>query len=239
VSSNRSWVKAALRPWVQRARETRGQIRAAGSLRTWFFYLPGPGPWFMSWLRKRWLLFRNPQAHIEFNGPVYLGPRFSLHMPHGGTFIVGHGVDFRRGFRAELGPKARVVIGDGCTFTHDAIMQCETSIEIGHSCNIGQGAFFVDGNHRYRDIDTPFLAQGYDFRPLTIGSDVQILSKVTIVNNIGHHSIIGANAVVTRPIPPYCVAAGVPARIIEYFGPAGQEPPELDTRSARSAGTSG
>jgi acetyltransferase-like isoleucine patch superfamily enzyme len=31
---------------------------------------------------------------------------------------------------------------------------------------------------------------------------------------IGHHSIIGANAVVTRDVPPHSTAVGIPARII-------------------------
>jgi serine acetyltransferase len=36
--------------------------------------------------------------------------------------------------------------------------------------------------------------------------------------------VIDANAVVTKPIPPYTVAARVPARVIDYFGPKGSEP---------------
>src|SRR4051794_1154953 len=97
--------------FLRRARSAPYEIREAGSVRVWALYLPGPGPWLMSWLRKRWTIFRNPHAHIEFQGPAYLGPGFSLHMPHGGTFIVGPGVEFRRAFRAEIGPKGRIVIG--------------------------------------------------------------------------------------------------------------------------------
>jgi acetyltransferase-like isoleucine patch superfamily enzyme len=208
-------------------------------VRGWLLYLPGPGPWLMSWLRKHWVIFRNPQARIEFNGPVYLGPRFSLHMPHGGTFIVGPGVEFRRGFRAELGPRARITIGGGSVFTYDVLMQCDTSIDVGDRVMFGQCTMVVDGNHRFRDLDRPMLNQGYDYRPLRIEDDVTITTKTTIIANVGTRSFIGANTVVTRDIPPYCVAAGVPARVIDYFGPPGQEPPELVDRSARSADTSG
>jgi acetyltransferase-like isoleucine patch superfamily enzyme len=45
------------------------------------------------------------------------------------------------------------------------------------------------------------------------------LSKCTIVNSIGDGAVIGANSVVTRPIPAYCLAYGAPARVVEYFGP--------------------
>ena len=67
-----------------------------------------------------------------------------------------------------------------------------------------------------------------------IEDDVQIHSKCTIVNSIGTRSVIGANAVVSRPIPAYCLAAGVPARVIDYFGPPGQEPAELSPSSETS-----
>jgi acetyltransferase-like isoleucine patch superfamily enzyme len=198
----------------------------------WLLYLPGPGPWLMSWLRKRWVLFRNPHGHVEFQGPVYLGPGFSLDMPHGGTFVVGPGVEFRRGFRAELGgPDTRVTIGGGCSFTYDVVIQCASSIEIGVGCLFAQGAMVVDGSHRFRDLEVPVGAQGYDLRPIRIGDHVGVMSKCTVIADVGERTLVGANAVVTRPLPAYCVAAGVPARVVDYFGPPGQEPPEL----ARSA----
>src|ERR1700722_873390 len=86
-----------------RVHELRGQLEAAPAWRVWFFYQPGPGPRLMSWLRRRWVVFRNPHARIEFDATAYLGPGFSLDAPRGGTFVVGPGVEFRRGFRAELG----------------------------------------------------------------------------------------------------------------------------------------
>lgn len=194
------------------------------------------GPRLMSELRKRWVLFRNPHATIHFEGPVYIGPGFSLHMPRGGTFIVGPGVEFRRRFRAELGPKARVTIGAGSYLTYDVIIACDTSIEIGERCGLGQATFVADGSHRYRDLSKPFLAQGYNYRPIRIEDDVQIHSKCTIVNNIGRRAVIGANAMVTKPIPAYCVAVGVPARIIDYFGPEDLRPRELSPSNRESSG---
>lgn len=62
----------------------------------------------MSDLRKLWVILRNPHATIRFEGPVYLGPGFSLHMPDGGSFVVGPGVEFRRGFRAEITGNGRI-----------------------------------------------------------------------------------------------------------------------------------
>lgn len=193
-------------------------------------------PRLMSAIRKRWLLMRHPHVDIRFDGPVYLGPGFSLHAPHGGTFVVGPGVEFRRGFRCELGgPDARVTIGGGTVFTYYVLIQCSTSIDIGERAQFGQSTIVIDGNHRFRDLDRPMLEQGYDFRRLRIDDDATVTTKCTIVNDLGTRCFIGANSVVSKPIPPYCLAVGAPARVIEYFGPPGLEPPELEQReSART-----
>lgn len=188
----------------------------------------------MSWLRKRWVLLRHPHATIVFEGPVYLGPGFSLHIPDNGTFIVGPNVEFRRGFRAEIAGDGKLVIGAGSYITYDAVIACSTSIEIGRRCGLGQSLYMTDGNHRYKDLDVPFLDQGYDFRPLKIADDVQIFSKCTVTNSIEKKSIIGANSIVTKPIPAYCVAAGVPARVIDYFGPPGEEPVDYESIGSAS-----
>lgn len=84
---------------------------------------------------------------------------------------------------------------------------------------MGQGCLVADGNHRFRDPDRPFLEQGYDFRPIRIGSGAVVHTNCTVINDIGDRAVIGANSIVTRPIPPYCLAYGTPAKVVEYFGP--------------------
>jgi acetyltransferase-like isoleucine patch superfamily enzyme len=224
---------STLRILLTRLRDAPRQLREAGSLRVWLMYLPGPGPYLMSWLRRRWAIFRNPHATIRFHGPAYLGPGFSLDMPRGGTLIVGPGVEFRRNFRAEFGgPETVIRIGAMACFTYDVVIQCTSTIEIGEHCQFGQATLVVDGNHRFRDTSRPMMAQGYDFTPLRIADHAVVTTKCTIVADIGERTFVGANSVVTRPLPAYCVAAGAPARVLEYFGPPGQEPPELRGPSA-------
>ena len=191
----------------------------------------GRGPMLMSDLRRRWVLLRHPHATIRFEGPVYLGPGFSLHMPDGGEFIVGPGVEFRRGFRAEVGPEGRVSIGAGSVFTYYVLIQCSTTIEIGERAMFGQSTIVVDGNHRFRDLTKPMLEQGYDFRAIHIADDATITTKCTIIADVGQRAFVAANSVVIRDVPPFTVAAGAPAKPIDYFGPPGSEPAELAARS--------
>jgi acetyltransferase-like isoleucine patch superfamily enzyme len=212
----------------------RGWLAESRSLRVFLLYLPGPGPMLMSWLRKRWVLWRNPHCRIEFRGPVYLGPGFSLDAPRGGTFIVGPGCEFRRGFRAELGgPEARIEIGKLTVFTYDAVIQCSSQVTIGEHCMFGQASLVVDGNHNFRDLGLPMLQQGYTLTPITLADHVTTTTKCTIIADIGTRTFVGANSVVSQPLPAYCVAAGSPARVLDYFGPPGQEPNELGTTSPR------
>ena len=54
---------------------------------------------------------------------------------------------------------------------------------------------------------------------MEISDDVWIGNSVIILGNvkrIGTGAIIGAGAVVTKPVPDYAVVAGNPARVIKY-----------------------
>jgi acetyltransferase-like isoleucine patch superfamily enzyme len=204
-----------------------------GRARTWLRELPwriayGRGRWIASSLRRRWVVLKHPRAHIEFGPRTYLGPGFSLHIPHRGTFVAGAGVEFRRGFRAEVVDDGRIVIGDGTVFTYDVVLQCSCEISIGRRCQLGQDTIVLDGRHRYRDLERPMLEQGIDSRPLRIADDATITSKTTIMADVGTRAFVGAHAVVTKPAPPYSVVVGAPARAIDYFGPAELRPDVLD-----------
>lgn len=174
-------------------------------------------------LRKRWARLKNPNARIVFGPHVYAGPGFSIHAPYGGTLEVGVGCEFRRNFRLELGgPDTVVRFGDGCVATYDVLMQISTTLEVGKRVMFGQSTMVVDGNHRFRDLDKPMLEQGYDFRSLRLADDVTILTKCTIVADVGERTVVAANSVVTKDVGAFQVVGGVPARTIDTFGPAAE-----------------
>jgi acetyltransferase-like isoleucine patch superfamily enzyme len=180
------------------------------------------------------IVITHRHCHVEFQGPVYLGPGFALNIPDRGTLIVGPGVDFRRGFYCEIAGDGRVVIGAGTVFTGETMIQCSTSVTIGERSAFGQSTLIVDGNHRFRDHTRHFLDQGEDFQTIDIGEGVMVLTKCTIINNVGDRAVIGAHTVVTKPVPPYCMAVGVPARVVEYFGPPEMRPAGMEDKQRRS-----
>lgn len=103
---------------------------------------------------------------------------------------------------------------------------------IGKFCAIARGVEFImnGANHRMDSATTyPFniMGGGWEtFAPklkdlpfkgdTVVGNDVWIGQHVTILPgaHIGDGAIIGANSVVAKDIPPYCIAAGNPCRII-------------------------
>ena len=60
-----------------------------------------------------------------------------------------------------------------------------------------------------------------EYKPINIGSDVWIGANAIVMDgvNIGHGAVIAAGAVVTKDIPPYAIAGGIPATIIKYRFP--------------------
>jgi len=179
-------------------------------------------------LRRLSVLATHRHCRVEFNGPVHLGPGFSLEIWQQGSFVVGPDCQFRRGFVCEIAGDGRVEIGPRAVFTSNALIQCTTTVTVGADAQFGQSVFIADGNHRFRDHTIPFLEQGFDFRPIDIGAGAVILSKCTIIANVGERAVVGAHALVNRDIPAYCLAVGVPARVVEYFGPPDRRPAGLE-----------
>ena len=99
------------------------------------------------------------------------------------------------------------------------------ALSIGRYCSIADSVtIFVGGEHRTDLVSTfPFHAKlhcGLEVGeatkgPVVIGNDVWIGSHVIILSGvtIGNGAVIGAGSVVTKDVPPYAVAYGVPAKV--------------------------
>jgi acetyltransferase-like isoleucine patch superfamily enzyme len=79
--------------------------------------------------------------------------------------------------------------------------------------------YITDQNHDYRDVDTPISRQSMPEKPVRIGSGSWIGFGSVILPgaDIGEHVVIGANSVVSGPIPSFSVAVGAPARVVRRF----------------------
>jgi len=83
---------------------------------------------------------------------------------------------------------------------------------------IGPNVMITVNNHNYENIDSLIIDQGGSAGTIRIkegawiGARAIILSKV---GSIGKNSVVAAGSVVTKPVPDYCVVAGVPAKIIK------------------------
>ena len=85
---------------------------------------------------------------------------------------------------------------------------------IGKNVMMGSECSIYTQNHCFSDPDIPMCQQGFQKEePVIIGDDVWIGGRVTILPgvHVGSHSIIGANAVVTKNVPEYAIVAGNPA----------------------------
>ena len=103
-------------------------------------------------------------------------------------------------------------------------IRCELTgpIKIGNDVMMGPEVIIYTSGHKFDRTDIPMMDQGAtDTKPVTIGNDVWIGRRVIIMPGVtvGDGSILGAGAVVTKNIPPYSVAGGVPARVLKTRKP--------------------
>jgi acetyltransferase-like isoleucine patch superfamily enzyme len=113
---------------------------------------------------------------------------------------------------------ARLEIGDRVVinaFTHIGAMAL---VRLGNDVGIASGVCIEDHQYEYDKAtdERPLKQQGFRIAPVVIEDGVMIGEHVTVLPGvtIGRNSWIGANSVVTKDIPPYSIAVGVPAKVI-------------------------
>ena len=116
-----------------------------------------------------------------------------------------------------------LTIGANSHLGDDGHITCINKIQIGNNVLMGRKVFITDNAHGASDrvlLDIPpqkrpLISKG----PVIIEDNVWIGEMVCIMPGIriGKGSIIGANAVVTKDVPSYCVAGGNPAKVIKFL----------------------
>jgi len=114
-----------------------------------------------------------------------------------------------------------------CYFGNDVIaatgvtiLTPDSTVTIGNKVMIGQDTMIISGNHRF-NIPGQYMfdikeKQEGDDQPVVIEDDVWIGVRAIILKGvtIGEGSIIAAGSVVTKDVPPYSIAGGVPAKVL-------------------------
>jgi len=130
-----------------------------------------------------------------------------------------------------------LLLGDRCTVGRRCVISAKNLIQIEHDVLFVPSALVMDHNHVYGDVTIPVAHQGAseggtirieEGRWLGFGA-VVVCGKGELV--IGRNSLVGANSVVTRSVPPYSVVAENPAKVVKQFGPSNGE---WDSGAARS-----
>lgn len=140
------------------------------------------------------------------------------------------GVFLRRAFYRLILPRC----GTDCCLTFGTILSHPTArigdrVYVGASCSLGDVELEDDvllashvsvmngsQQHGIERLDIPIREQPGVFTPVRIGRDTWIGERAIIAADVGHHCVIGAGSVVTKPIPDYAIAVGVPAKVIRF-----------------------
>lgn len=124
--------------------------------------------------------------------------------------MIGNSTGIYNGTFFELGPEGNVKIGNYCTIV-GAIFNTNDRILIGDYVFVAHEVTMAQS-----EFATPHHGPANKSREIIIGDDVWIGARSIILGGarIGSGSIVGAATVVDFDVPPLCLVAGNPGRII-------------------------
>jgi acetyltransferase-like isoleucine patch superfamily enzyme len=152
-----------------------------------------------------------PPTMIRGHENIFVGERVVVHPGAVFSVVADH---------LDSSFEPRLTIGNGVRIGCDMVIGCCGSVEIEDDVLTADRVFIGDTYHRYEDPSLPVLAQGLaDPRPVKIergaflGINCSVLPGVTV----GEGAYVGANAVVTKDVPPRSLVVGNPARIVKQW----------------------
>ncbi|MBO5490140.1 MAG: acyltransferase [Desulfovibrio sp.] len=176
---------------------------------------------------------------VTAHGPVGL-----LRWP-GGRIRIGAGTSiissWRRATAAALnhptrlrvfGPGACIDIGPDCQLSGASITARSQTIRLGRQVMLAPNCVIVDSDfHAHWPPEVRAVEPGMERdSPVDIGDYVWVGMNSIILKGVtvGEGAIIGAGSVVTRDVPPLCLAAGAPARVLRRMNGGGAPLPAAD-----------
>lgn len=130
----------------------------------------------------------------------------------GNNIYVGHNTILKGYYKNSL------VIGDNTWIGQNCFFHSAGGINIGNNVGIAPHVKILTSFHREQGIDIPILFSEIEFQPVLIEDDCDIgIGSIILPGvKIGKGVQIGAGAVVTKDIPDYAVAFGVPAQVVRF-----------------------
>lgn len=126
--------------------------------------------------------------------------------------------DVYAGSRITVNQGARLSLGSGY-MNHDCVIDCFDSISIGHNVVISERVVLRDSdNHTIKDAEDGLSDKSKTITaPIVIGDHVWVGMNVTVLKGvtIGEGAIVAAGSVVNKDVPPCCLVAGVPAKVVK------------------------
>lgn len=163
---------------------------------------------------KSSLLFgNNPVKGLRMPTCLRMEANTSLDIHDGPLTRYGKGpYNLRYGAYIEVVNGGRLVIGQGACNVGLTIM-CAKEITIGNGVRIGRNVSIRDWNGPHVVINDRYA----NHAPVHIGDHVWLCTGCTIMPGvtIGEGSVVAANATVLKDIPPRCLVAGSPAKVIK------------------------
>lgn len=112
-----------------------------------------------------------------------------------------------------------LIIKDDCAIGNFNHIYCTKQIILEKGVLTADKVYISDNLHGYEDIHTYIKEQSIiQNRTVVIGEGSWLGENVCVLGaKIGKHCVLGSNSVVTKDIPDYCVAVGIPAKIIKRY----------------------
>lgn len=130
---------------------------------------------------------------------------------------IGDGVKINRGadIKVHCDGNGYIEIGENTIIGAYSCMS-GLHVKIGKDCLIAPHVGIFANNHVFADPRRKIREQKHTYKGIVIGDDCWLGSGVKVMDGvtIGEGSVIGAGAVVTKSIPPYSIAVGVPAKVV-------------------------
>ena len=176
------------------------------------------------------MCYVHPEAHVRIEKYLNFNRQWdsqrmlrnkmvgSLYLAKGAT-LEAEAFDVYAGGRINVNAGAKLSLGSGY-MNHNCVIDCFSFITIGHGVVISERVVIRDSdnhaiisteNGELKSDEKPAAAPIVIQDHVWLGMNAVVLKGVTI----GEGAIVAAGSVVTKDVPPHCLVAGVPAKVVK------------------------